>query len=234
VVRTYCKHTAPPRRLKYLLRTQGESTFRRLLQQEQGSASATPAAGGLDAAPAPGTNLETVTAPIFAGDLDTTAFRNLVDLAARHTEGFLVLTADQNIALAPRSEKDAQELNKQLIEVGFNGLAPEQHTIFRVCVGNHACRMGLCATREVARQALTHMPETARDLSWAISGCPNSCSQPQLAGFGIVTSGLVKGENGVRQPRFDLYRRTGQNLGEKIKTGLNLQDLMQTISQVLQ
>ncbi|HDR46635.1 MAG TPA: nitrite/sulfite reductase [Geoalkalibacter subterraneus] len=234
VVRTYRKHTAPPRRLKYLLRTQGESTFRRLLQQELGSASATLIAGGLDAAPEPGTNLEATTARIFAGDLDTTVFRNLVDLAARHAEGFLVLTADQNIALAPRSEKDAQEVNKQLMEGGFSGSAPEQRTTFRVCVGNHACRMGLCATRDVARQAQARMPETARDLDWAISGCPNSCSQPQLADFGIVTSGLVKDENGVRQPRFDLYRRTDGNLGKKIKTGLNLQDLMQIISQVLQ
>ncbi len=234
VVRTYCKHTPPPRRLKYLVRTRGENTFRRLLQQEQNSAPATLAAGGLDAAPEPGTDLEAVTARVFAGDLDTTAFRTIVGLAARYTEGFLALTADQNIALAPRSEQEAQELKKHLADAGLAGDTPEQRTTFRVCVGNHACRMGLCATREVARQALARMPEAARDLDWAISGCPNSCSQPQLADFGIVTSGLVKDENGDPQPRFDLYRRTDENLGKKIKTRLNSQELMQIISQALQ
>jgi len=37
-----------------------------------------------------------------------------------------------------------------------------------------------------------------RQLSWAISGCPNSCAQAQLADAGILVTKAVKDADGER------------------------------------
>ena len=71
------------------------------------------------------------------------------------------------------------------------------------------------------------MGETGEKLSWAISGCPNSCSQPQLADVGIITSKLVKGDNDERHPRFDLYRREDPTgFGTALRQGLTAAELL--------
>jgi sulfite reductase beta subunit-like hemoprotein len=74
------------------------------------------------------------------------------------------------------------------------------------------------------------MSPAARELTWAISGCPNSCSQPQLAAAGISVARLVAGEDGVKSPRFDLYRRTGAGLGTKVREQLTFDELTELVA----
>ncbi|HKL49079.1 MAG TPA: hypothetical protein VJ882_05440, partial [Desulfuromonadales bacterium] len=64
------------------------------------------------------------------------------------------------------------------------------------------------------------------------SGCPNSCSQPQLADIGIVTEKLARNEEGAREPRFALYRRFDQGLGESIRDGLTRDELLDRIRDI--
>lgn len=230
VVRLHARHTPTGKRLKHVLRRIGAESFRRLLQAELTGRPGQLAPGGLDAVPAPPSSAAPVVAAIFAGDLDTALLRRLAALARSHAGGYLAVTADQNLAFSPLSEEDRGTLLEQLAAAGLRGDSAEERTTLRICVGNHACRMGLSPTREVARRMLEAMPEDARALTWAISGCPNSCSQPQLADFGVVSSRLVKDDKGERHPRFDVYRRKDVKLGEKVLEGLSLAELLEAVS----
>jgi sulfite reductase beta subunit-like hemoprotein len=93
--------------------------------------------------------------------------------------------------------------------------------------------MGLAPTRDVARQVIAILGPVAGAARWAISGCHNSCAQPQLADYGIVVSGLVKGEDGNRASRFDLYSHSGgQELGSPVARNLSLAELLDSVKRV--
>ena len=87
--------------------------------------------------------------------------------------------------------------------------------------------MGLAATREIAQELLYHLGASGRRLTWALSGCPNSCSQSQLADVGIVAARLTADQDGIKTPRFDIYRRSGEGLGARISEGLTRDELYQ-------
>jgi sulfite reductase beta subunit-like hemoprotein len=76
------------------------------------------------------------------------------------------------------------------------------------------------------------MGSAAEGLTWAISGCHNSCTQPQLADIGIVSSTLVKDEDGQRTPRFDLYRPVGSGLNQKQEAGLTMDELLAAVRNI--
>jgi sulfite reductase beta subunit-like hemoprotein len=90
--------------------------------------------------------------------------------------------------------------------------------------------MGLAATRDVAREVIAALGEKGRAMTWAISGCGNSCAQPQLADAGILAVKSVKGEDGRRQPLFDLLRREGSGFGQAVRQGLSLDELLQAVA----
>jgi sulfite reductase beta subunit-like hemoprotein len=92
--------------------------------------------------------------------------------------------------------------------------------------------MGLAPTRDIARQVIGQLGPAGRRLTFAVSGCPNSCPQPQLADVGILTSRLTKGEDGARSPRFDFYRRSGDGLGVAVAEGLTLEELLAEVRQL--
>ena len=134
----------------------------------------------------------------------------------------MVLTCDQNVAFHLAETADAAHATASLAEAGFRGTSREERVRFRICPGNHECRLGLAPTRDVAAEIISAMDEAGEAMSWAIAGCPNSCSQPQLADVGIVTAKLIKEENGDRTPRFDLYRRSGTELGIALYQGFRV------------
>jgi sulfite reductase beta subunit-like hemoprotein len=82
----------------------------------------------------------------------------------------------------------------------------------------------------VAKEVIAALGEQGRSLAWAISGCPNSCAQPQLAEAGIIAVKSVREEDGARRPLFDLYRREGEELGRAVRHGLDLAGLLQASS----
>lgn len=215
VVQVYRDHTPPPKRLKYLLNTIGEAGFRKLLQAELDQRPR-PQAPEVDEKPAlaapHGSFLEV---PVFAGELAASRLRQLADLAGQSASGQLAVTANQNIALLATTAVQVEELRRALHQ---HAVAQEDPFAarFRVCPGNHECRMGLAPTRQLARRISTQVGPAGATLTWAISGCRNSCSQPQLADIGIVTKKLLTAADDSRQPLFDLYRRDGEGLGNCI------------------
>ena len=235
VLRLYRRHAPKGKRLKFVLREMGEGTFRRLLETEraQGPAElelADAVEKRLTALPhGPCTAVE---ANVFAGELATGALRSFADISERFAEGFLALTADQNVAFLPADPRQEGDARAALASAGFGGETTEEKVNFRICPGGHECRMGLSPTRDIARQVIAATGEGATSRTWAIAGCPNSCSQPQLADFGIVTVKNAPGPDGVRRPLFDFYRRQGEGFGEKSAEQLDLEGLLKTIQEL--
>ncbi len=89
--------------------------------------------------------------------------------------------------------------------------------------------MGLAPTRDIAEKVIGAMSTQGNHKSWALSGCHNSCSQPQLANYGIVTKKLLKNPDGTREPLFDLYHRAGDDLGTCIAKELTINALCELV-----
>ncbi len=229
VLRLYLRHAPAGKRLKHVLREMDEATFRRLLAAEYAAGPAQlELTDGIEKQLTVAVPASTLQAAVFAGELPAKALRTFATVAARFADGYLALTADQNVAflLADRDDAEAREM---LAAAGYAGDTAEEQVNFRICPGNHECRLGLAPTRDIARQLIAGMDETGKDLTWAISGCPNSCSQPQLADCGIVTVKTTPGPDGTRRPLFDLYRRQGEGLGTPVRQGLKLEELLSVV-----
>lgn len=229
VVQVYREHTPPPKRLKFLLKKIGENAFRKLLGEEMaGRPRVSEQKPGPISLLAPQGVFLTI--PVFAGEMSADTLALLAGIVEKKAGGLLATTADQNIALLAASTDEETALLDALEATGIHVSSSGMIANFRVCPGNHECSMGLSATRDVARQVMACAGRESSRVSWAISGCRNSCSQPQLADFGIVTSRLGGEDNGKRQPLFDLYRRDDQQLGECIAEGLSADALYEMVA----
>ncbi|MFO7981938.1 MAG: nitrite/sulfite reductase [Desulfuromonadales bacterium] len=228
VVRIYRDNTPPPRRLKFLLNRIGEKAFRHLLEEEL-KCHPQPLPQLSIEGPLTPSPVETIQAFVFAGEIDAADFRQLAGLSRQSAGGYMALTADQNIALLLENTENSARVKNELDRLGLSGKAPGEQLTFRVCPGSHECKMGLSATRDVARDVLSVLGDGERTRSFALSGCSNSCSQPQLADIGIVTENLARDEKGSREPRFALYRRCGEGLGKSFRDGLTRAELLDQI-----
>lgn len=234
IIAVYGRLAPPPKRLKFLAAEFGEAELRRLIEAEPAYCEELPPLNGL---------AENLTLPLiagkrsvahfFAGQLTTAELGRLADFADIYSNGVLQVTANQDIAFVLAENADAKLAAKELATIIHCDAAKSPPVTFRICPGNHECKMGLAATRDIAGAVLAAIPPAARQLTWALSGCANSCSQPQLADVGIVVSRLVSGEEGVRSPRFDLYRRYGADLGTSVQQQLPLEDLTALVQTIL-
>ena len=208
IIRTYRAHAPAGKRLKHLIATTGEEGFRALLK--------TPGTdiGQINPDSTHTRNPSQHSAPIrietgiFAGELTTASLRGIADIAANFADGTLTVTADQNITLYVATIDQATTTCEQLTDLGLSGTSPAEKVVFRICPGNHDCRMGLAPTRTIAGELISRMNSASCHRTWAIAGCHNSCSQPQLAEVGICTSRLVKEADGAMTPRFTVLCRT--------------------------
>ena len=232
VVRVYATHAPPPKRLKYLAKEFGEAKLRQLIEAETTYAEELPETSGIpEHLVPPADGHRRLLLPVFAGKLTADQLTAIAEAADRHAEGILMVTADQDIALQLSADSDAGAVLKELHQA--TGLAQAaRYTVLRVCPGSHECLMGLAATREIAQELLDHLNTTSSRLTWALSGCPNSCSQPQLADVGIVAARLTADQDGIKSPRFDIYRRGGEGLGARLSEGLTLDELYQAVGTI--
>jgi len=233
VIRVYREHTPAGKRLKHLVRDIGRDRFLKLLGASREKESPGTLPDGFDksltATPA-ALSAARLEAGVFAGELPAASLRRLAEIAAGHAGGFLVLTCDQNVVFHLTEPAATAPVAAALAAAGFGGESTEERVRFRICPGAHECRLGLAPTRDVAREVIATMGQQKEGLSWAIAGCPNSCSQPQLAAVGIIATKLVTETDGNRLPRFDLYRRSdGEAFGSGVRQGLSLAELLESI-----
>ncbi len=229
VVRVYARHAPPGQRLKHVVRELGRERVRDLVMADGSPPLAVQHSLAGELTIDTGVRLAI---PVFAGEITAEQLRLVAAAAASFGDGMLVLTADQDLALFLPDPAALAAARTELTARGLLPVATEAPVTFRVCPGSHECRMGLSATRDVARQVIAALGPSARSLAWAVSGCVNSCSQPQLADAGIVTGRLEKLPDGGRAPRFDLYRRTGDGLGAAVASGLDLDALLRVIDRL--
>jgi len=230
MVRVYAAGTPAGKRLKHLLREIGEPTFRDQVEARRRHGSPPQlrpsVAGALIADGA-----RVVTLPVFAGELSAAGLRRAAGLAGRFCGGFFAISSDQDLLLPLAAPGDEAALRQELAaQSPANGSAP---VVFRICPGSHECRMGLAPTRDVAAELLDivtagHLQGT----TFAISGCPNSCSQPQLAGIGIVTRKRLRDADGNPDPRFELLQRRDEGFGTVVATDLDRTQLLQALREL--
>src|SRR6266568_7475162 len=232
IVRVYATHAPPPKRLKFLAKEFGEAKLRQLIEAEASYSEEIPLVSGLpEHFISAADGHQRLELPVFAGKLTAEQLVAIADSADHQADGVLMVTANQNIALLlPPGADAAAELSALQQATGMVTSGPTP--ALRVCPGNHECLMGLSATRDVARELVAQIGAEGQKLSWAISGCPNSCTQPQLANVGIVSSTLVKGEDGERTPRFDLYRLGDEGLGTAVERSLTLEELFSKVREI--
>ncbi len=231
-ITVFKKHGEQGKRLKHLVARIGEVEFRSLLRQEARELPEAQVDNNLGQAisvPQRPESAPSVTFPVFAGELPSQKLRTLGELADRYANQFLALTADQDVTFFPQNKTASEQLKVHLAEIGLNNNLPEQKVVFRICPGSHECRMGMALTRDIARDVVDSLSDKGTESSWAISGCSNSCAQPQLADYGIIARKSVKDENGNKTPRFELTQRKGDGLGEAIAADLDQKQLLSLI-----
>lgn len=228
--------TPKGKRLKHVVRDLGREAFVALVRERVAVMPSLSLGKGLAAplvpAPAEGA-AERLTVGIFAGELSTKGLVALAEVARQYAGGFMVVTSGQDILLCLEAGKGKDDAARALAAAGFGGGSRQERVTFRICPGNHECRMGLAPTRDVAPAVVEAMGEAGEHLSWSISGCPNSCSQPQLADVGIVTVKSVKDDQGERYPLFDVYRRYGTGgFGVVVRSGIGYDELLEAVREL--
>ena len=228
VIEVYRDGAQKGKRLKHLLLDIGEEELRQRVGQRVAGREPVAFTDAFDKSLVPAEGLRRVPISIFAGELPATQLTELAELAGEHGCQWLLVTPDQDLELLVA---ESEALETRLETEGFALAAG--HGALRVCPGNHDCRMGLCATRDLAARIERDLGQLPPGKTLAISGCPNSCAQPQLAEFGIIASRLVR-DGEERYPRFDLYRRQGNGLGEPVATGLDEESLIAELRKLFQ
>jgi len=236
IITIYRELVPKPKRLKHLVRERGREEFVGLVRERVAELPSLSLGAGLAAPLTPGPAegaAERLTAGIFAGELSTKDLVALAEIARQYAGGYMVVTGEQNILFVLESRALRDDAARALAVAGFGGDSPAERVCFRICPGNHECKMGLVTTRDVAREAIGALGEAGERLSWSICGCPNSCSHPQLADVGIVTVKSIKGENGERYPLFDLYRRYGTDgFGVVVRAGIGYDELLEAVREL--
>lgn len=230
ILRVYAANTPAGKRLKHLLRTVGEEALRKMIDADPASEEELPEYRGFPEKlhSSENSSIKFITAHFSAGMLSGSQLDKLADFADSNADGVLVVTSDQNISFRPLTDSDVESARTRLEQAGFS-VNEEKETTFRVCPGMHECKVGLTPTRDVTKSILQAMGEKGKKSTWAISGCPNSCTQPQLADYGVISSRLVKGEDGERTPRFDLYRLEDEGFGTMVEEALDMEGLLAAV-----
>ncbi len=232
VVAVYATHAPPPKRLKFLAAEFGETKLRLLIEAETAFSEDISAASGLPENIVTEANgRQRLELPVFAGKLTAAQLELIAETAERVADGVIMITVNQDIALLLSAGVDAT-VELLLLQQTTGVALAEPAPVLRVCPGSHECRMGLAATRDLAGEILDHFSQKGRALSWAVSGCNNSCTQPQLADVGIVATRLSAESDGQKTTRFDVYRRNGAGLGEKVNEGLTRQELVDVVHEI--
>lgn len=206
-------------RLKFLLEEKGEAAFRKAFGRRFAELCAepqpplpgveVPAPEALDRALARAPSLgwregirperrpgfASVTVRVPLGDLLADELERIADLAPG---GELVLTRDQNILLRSVPVEGVPELVGALAELGLGPDGARGAADVRACPGTAFCSLAITGSQPVAvaiERALNARPDLPRDLSIAVSGCPNSCTKHQTADLGLAGGKVKVGES---------------------------------------
>jgi sulfite reductase beta subunit-like hemoprotein len=170
-----------------------------------------------------------VTVRLVRGDATAEQFRALAKITARHGDGSLRTTNQQNMLARNVPESSLIALWRELVAAGL--AKGNANTIADVtsCPGADSCNLAVTTSRDLASSISAALEgasgtraeamQAARTLDIKISGCPNSCGQHHVAALGF--HGAVR-RVGVRaMPEYQLHLgggidRQGATFGRQI------------------
>jgi sulfite reductase beta subunit-like hemoprotein len=155
------------------------------------------------------------------------AAADLADRFAVQGRAEVRLSQKQNLVLINIPEQNVDALSKELDAVGLTPHAPPWRDSLVSCTGTQFCNLAVAETKDRAKKILEYLEkEVALDtpIMVSVTGCPNSCSQYQIADIGLRGIPIPLDENlkvlGC-EPRLDDPKKTdafdmllGGKLGE--------------------
>jgi len=176
-----------------------------------------------------------VRVPLVAGDITGEGVKPILAAARRAGATRIQLSVRQNIAIPDVPAQAVPGLVRELETLGYppSGWFGARDIV--ACPGASSCRKGFVETHDFARvlsDALqgAQAPGWAKRLRISVSGCPNSCSQPQLYDLGF--RGNAGKANGVVVKGYDLLiggRLYGRTLvGQQFAGLLSQEDVIAT------
>ena len=137
----------------------------------------------------------TVRLDIALGDIKPAQLKRISQVMREFNLKYIRTTQGQDLLLTDVTDKERKEIRGQLSglmdETSFNPKALQSNVV--ACPGSWTCRLGITASRDMANtisKALSS--EDGSGLKVNVSGCHNSCAQPQISDIGLHGEGRRK------------------------------------------
>lgn len=159
-----------------------------------------------------------ITVLLPAGRLPLDIMEAAHKLAAQHSFG-IYLSTMQNLRMIDVPEPVADQVKKQLVQLGAELKASGKFPIPRVCVGQGHCKLGLIDTEILSKKILDKFSareKTKAKFKIAISACSMCCSNAKTTDIGIISTrngyDVYTGGKGGVSPQ--VGRRVAKNTDE--------------------
>ena len=139
----------------------------------------------------------TVRLDIPLGDISPSHIRDISEALMKFELNNIRTTQQQNLLLVDVKEKNRKELVSQLKHLSTT--QQKEQTDVVACPGSWTCRLGITASRDMAKL----ISKEVTGLNVNVSGCHNSCAQPQISDIGLHGEGRRK--FGKLLPYYRLY-----------------------------
>jgi len=139
----------------------------------------------------------TLSLDLKLGDIRPRQIRKITDAMNGLGLTKLRTTQSQNLLIVDLSKEEKQAVSQRLGNININ--EPLARASAVACPGSWTCRLGITASRELANL----VNQQVKMLSVNISGCHNSCAQPQVSDIGLHGEGRRK--HGKLIPFYRMY-----------------------------
>ena len=161
---------------------------------------------------------------LIGGDITSTQFKTLANIANKYADGYLRTTIRQDIVLR---WVDQTKIYDMYLDLKKNNLITSgANTICDIvgCQGTDTCNLGVTRSHRLAMKLSEHLLNTEKNMfskefegaDIKVSGCPNSCGQNHISTIGLF--GSAQRVNGRMVPFYQL--QLGGSVSEgKVKFG---------------
>src|SRR6185312_442749 len=151
----------------------------------------------------------TVTIALPLGDATPAQLRAVADISRKYLKETIRSTVEQNLVLRWVSEADLPAVYNELKSAHLADAVADTVVDVASCPGTDTCKLGIAASRGLARELRIRLAEkdfeldeSIRGLRIKISGCFNSCGQHHVADLGFY--GVSRNKNSYAVPHFQV------------------------------
>jgi sulfite reductase (ferredoxin) len=151
----------------------------------------------------------TVYIKVPLGDLTSNQLRALGGMARKYVKDTVRTSVEQNLLFRWVSESDLPAFFEELQTIGLAEGGANTISDITSCPGTDTCKLGISASRGLARELSRHLdetmsklPEEVKNLKIKVSGCPNSCGQHHISDLGFY--GVSRKSGSFTVPHFQL------------------------------